>query len=105
MSHQNKGILILKESIDSSENIFSLLKKGLDKNGESLFTDQPEELFPLGLSVERQWYLYDQIRMHIADEKDKEATCPEPKMNRLLIKNLMKIALINLYISIFDIHQ
>ncbi len=38
----------------------------------------PEELYPKGLSAERQWYLYQQIREHISNDQDKNSTCPKP---------------------------
>lgn len=82
MKTQEKEKLILKEKIDSQEIIVNLLKKEFDVNGEGLFIGQPERLMPLGLSAERQWYLYDQIRMHIPDEIDKDATCPKPKIEK-----------------------
>lgn len=42
----------------------------------------PHKLMPDGLSAERQWYLYEQIRMHIPNEQDKDNTCPKPKMSK-----------------------
>jgi len=82
MNVQEKDSLILKERIDSEESIVALLKKEFDINEEGLFIGQPERLMPLGLSAERQWYLYDQIRMHIPDEVDKDMTCPKPKIEK-----------------------
>ena len=46
----------------------------------------PKQLFPEGLSIKRQWYLYDQIRSHIPCEEDKDKTCPIPKAPRLSSK-------------------
>ena len=80
MSSKNPGRLIIKEKVEAKETIIDLLKKELILHEENLFAGQPEKLIPLGLSIERQWYLYDQIRMHIPDENDKDSTCPKPKI-------------------------
>jgi len=50
----------------------------------------PEKLLTTGLSLKRQWYLYDQIRCHIPDENDKNQTCPMPKKPKSEIINQHK---------------
>lgn len=77
-----EGNLKVKEAVDGKEASIELLKKEFLADRENLFMDLPEELFPQGLSAERQWYLYDQIRMHIPDLKDQEATCPRPQADK-----------------------
>ena len=60
---EKPGDIIVKESIDGEEHIFNLLK-----NKEYRFDgviEKPSILIPRGLSIERQWYLYDNIREHI----------------------------------------
>ena len=74
------GELLLKETVDSKETSFVLLRKEFLLNQEGLFTDLQNSITPQGLSAERQWYLYDQIRMHIPSANDKDATCPKPSV-------------------------
>jgi hypothetical protein len=71
------GEVTVKESIDGKEYTFNLLKN--KKYRFKKITERPSILIPEGLSNERQWYLYDNIREHIPNEKDKNETCPLPK--------------------------
>ena len=48
---------------------------------ETLFNPQPV-ITPPGLSAERAWYLYDQIRQHCG-EAGKDETCPLPSEPRI----------------------
>jgi hypothetical protein len=59
-----------------------LLRKEFSSNQQELFKGLPEKLIPQGLSAERQWYLYDQIRMHIPNASNKDATCPKSSMDK-----------------------
>ena len=71
------GIVTLKKNIDGDEIEVSLLKGDVPFGKEGSFM-LPIETNPKGLSLDRQWYLYEQIRTHIPDETDKNATCPKP---------------------------
>lgn len=71
------GILYLKKVIDGDETEIQLLKRGVPFGKNKSFR-LPAKTVPKGLTLERQWYLYEQIRMHIPDEQDKAATCPKP---------------------------
>lgn len=76
----SNGGLKVRKTIDSKdENIF-FQKKEFSGDPEKHFVGIPNELIPQGLSPERQWYLYDQIRMHIPDIRDQDATCPKPSV-------------------------
>lgn len=73
------GSVNVKETVDSKNVNIMLLKKGYAvTDRQKLFMGFPDELFPRGLTAERQWYLYDQIRMHIPNMRDQDATCPKP---------------------------
>ena len=50
-----------------------LLKEPWDVDSDTL----PNIVPPHGLSIERQWYLYEQIRPFCPDE-DKDTVCPLP---------------------------
>lgn len=82
MDSKEKGKLIIKEKADSEEVNIELLKKEFSCNTQKAFEGIPERLIPPGLSAERQWYLYDQIRMHIPGENDKNKTCPKPEIDK-----------------------
>jgi hypothetical protein len=71
------GIVSLKKSVDGDETEIQILK-GDVPFGKNRAFKLPSKISPKSLSLERQWYLYEQIRMHIPDEKDKETTCPKP---------------------------
>lgn len=61
---------------DEQEKEINLIKKVVDFEKQRMYP--PERLMPQGLSVDRQWYLYEQIRQHIPNENDKDITCPKP---------------------------
>lgn len=82
MNNTEPGKLIVKEALDSEEKTLDLIKKESQINQHNPFSGLPERIMPLGLSIEREWYLYDQIRMHIPNELDKDQTCPKPKTNK-----------------------
>lgn len=79
--HKEKpGEVIVKESIDGEEHTFNLLKN--KKYRFDGVVEKPSILIPNGLSVERQWYLYDNIRKHIPNVEDQDETCPLPRENK-----------------------
>lgn len=79
ISDVNQGIIKLKEDIDSKETEINLMKNcELHYSKQIDRTQLPAKLVPEGMSAKRQWYLYDQIRMHIPNELDKNLTCPKP---------------------------
>jgi hypothetical protein len=73
------GEVSVKESVDAEEKTFTLLKNEANGVDEKLRKGPPVHP-PKVLSPQRQWYLYDMIRPHIPDEKDKESTAPRPKV-------------------------
>jgi hypothetical protein len=79
---ESSGKLLLRKAVDLEETSVTLLRKEFSSNQQELFKGLPEKLIPQGLSAERQWYLYDQIRMHIPNASDKDATCPKPSMDK-----------------------
>lgn len=71
------GVVQLKKTTDGDETEIQLLKRKVPFGKNRTFR-LPPKILPKGLSLERQWYLYEQIRIHIPHEKDKDATCPKP---------------------------
>ncbi|KHD04931.1 hypothetical protein PN36_33745 [Candidatus Thiomargarita nelsonii] len=76
---KNPSIIIVKEHKDSKELKINLTKKKFPFSKLHPPKRLPKQIFPKGLSLERQWYLYDKIRCHIPVEKYKNETCPKPK--------------------------
>ena len=58
----------------------------MKKDKPSVISSFPKEIVAKGLSAERQWYLYEQIREHVHDLSKKDEFCykpqvPKPKKN------------------------
>ena len=71
------GTVCLKTAIDGDETEIKLLKRDVPFGKNRNFR-LPPKIYPKGLSLERQWYLYEQIRAYIPNEQDKDTTCPKP---------------------------
>ena len=80
MSSDRPGEVIVKRSADSAEETYQLLKRNVKSSFSQM--NLPEEIIPKGLSPERQWYLYDNIRAHIPSPIDKDITAPLPEVER-----------------------
>lgn len=72
MSAVSPGVITLKTHADSKEQSLSVLRDGWTPSHLEL----PPRLVPKGLTEERQWYLFDQIRQFCSTNKD--VTCPRP---------------------------
>ncbi len=70
----NPGIVTLKEYSNSSE-ITHL--KFLKQDWVPSHSVYPNVVIPKGLTLERQWYLYENIRQ-FCPEEDKDISCPLP---------------------------
>ena len=68
------GIVSVKEQCDTLESKINLLKAPWSPDSEL-----PAVIHPKPMSVERQWYLYNQIRP-FCPESDKDITCPLPSV-------------------------
>lgn len=79
VERKNPSIIVVQERKDSEEIKVELTKKKFPFSKDQPPKKLPKQLFPKGLSLKRQWYLYDQIRCHIPFESDKNQTCPLPK--------------------------
>ncbi|MCP4112844.1 MAG: hypothetical protein GY749_46190 [Desulfobacteraceae bacterium] len=73
------SVIAVKELKDSKEMKVELARKTFPFSKSQFPKGLPGQLFPKGLSLKRQWYLYDQIRSHIPCESDKNKTCPMPR--------------------------
>ncbi len=79
ISGNKPGVVTVKEAVNGLEEEFMLLKTEFpyDSNNPP---PPPRKIKPPGLSAERSWYLYDQIREHIPSLEDKDKTCPQPEV-------------------------
>ena len=73
LSSETPGIVYLKLNADSNEEEVEILKN----SWEPLPHDMPSRLQPKGLSDERQWYLFDQVRQFCSEDW-KDLVCPRP---------------------------
>ena len=71
-SHDHKGPVFVKLKSDSPEVEHKLLKHDWCPTSMEL----PERVLPSGLSLSRQWYLYNKIR-EFCPEECKDTTCPK----------------------------
>ncbi|MCP4404305.1 MAG: hypothetical protein GY801_44235 [bacterium] len=82
MERKYPSILFVKERKDSEEIEITLAKEEFSLSKKHPHSTLPEQILPAGLSAKRQWYLYNHIRCHIPNERDKNETCPLPKISK-----------------------
>ena len=75
-SSDHPGTVLLKKQADGESKELRLLKDDWNIHASS-----PETIPPKGLSAERQWYLFDQIRQ-FCPEGTKDIVCPKPSVPR-----------------------
>ena len=68
------GQIFVKEKTGSQEEKRNIMK---DPSWSPSREELPSVLLPSGLSLQRQWYLYEKIREFCPDEL-KDTTCPQP---------------------------
>ena len=71
------GIVTVREYSDSSSSDIKIFKTGVTKK---TITGSPTHFIPPGLDLNRQWYLYGQIRMHCKSTLAGDITCPKPSV-------------------------
>jgi hypothetical protein len=82
LSKNSIGKVKIKKAIDDNESqIINIMKKDVNISGF------PQEIFPSGLSPERKWYLYEQVRQHIGNPQKRDEYCPLPDVPKPKIKN------------------
>ena len=78
IDEKKPGIVCVKEDSEAKNTEISLLKDETIPFANKY--QLPRSSSPKGLSVERQWYLYEKIRRHIPDGHDQDMTAPKPKV-------------------------
>ena len=73
----HSGVVFVREFADSEEKEVSILKRNIivDKD------DFPCKITPPGLSLDRQWYLFEHIRQ-FCEEEYRDVTCPKPTVQK-----------------------
>ena len=69
----NPGVVYVKNACDEDEKAIKLLKTPW----QPTFNNMPEIIQPPGLTLERQWYLFNKIREFCPDDT-KDIVCPKP---------------------------
>ena len=70
--------MYIREFPSSAEFSVTIIKDH-EKLQSALATD-PQIIRPPGLSAERAWYLYENVRQHCDGDVHKERTCPKPSV-------------------------
>ncbi len=70
------GTVLCSLYSDSTPQEFDILKPGV--SGQT--TSMPEKTIIPGLDNKRQWYLYENIRMHCKSTLAADLTCPKPEL-------------------------
>ena len=83
LDNETPGTIQVKKRVISKETTHQLLRRRFRTNWQKLLRTTPEVISPPGLTAEREWYLYDQIRCHIPDENARDLTCPKPQKKKL----------------------
>ena len=76
MKSSHPGTVFLRTYSDSDEAQWTILKSDFS----SVSTGMPEKTVIPGMSLERQWYLYEQIRPHCKSTLAADITCPKPSL-------------------------
>lgn len=76
VSHDNLGVVEIYEFSNSSKETVDIRKPNVSIG----LQERPEEISPPGINIERQKYLYEQIRMFCEPEYA-DITCPQPQLN------------------------
>lgn len=78
VERKKPSVFIVKQHQGSKEVEIDIAKKNFPFSKDKPPRKLPKRLLPAGLSLKRQWYLYEHIRRHIPTESDKDQTCPQP---------------------------
>ena len=77
VSADNLGVVKVRQYSDSTPIDVNIFKSGITQFTIAGF---PAQLLPPGLDINRQWYLYEQIRPHCKSTLAADITCPKPSM-------------------------
>ena len=75
LSSSEPGKVVIREFPSSAEFSVTIIKD--QEKLQSTLTTDPEIIRPPGLSAERAWYLYENVRQHCDGDVHKDSTCPK----------------------------
>ena len=78
MTSSEPGIVFVREFPSSPETRLNIVKD--QAKIPELLSSEPELISPPGLSPERAWYLYENVRQHCEGDNNKDSTCPKPSV-------------------------
>ena len=78
LSSSEPGKVFIREFQSSAEFGITIIKD--QEKLQSALTIDPEIIRPPGLSAERAWYLYENVRQHCNGDVHKDSTCPNPSV-------------------------
>lgn len=79
MNAEEPGVVYCKLSSEANPERHDLLRRK-DLVREIKTGRQPRIIHGSGLSIERQWYLFDEISQFFHSDKSKNMTCPKPSV-------------------------
>lgn len=77
-SSKEPGTVYIRKSCETTNNNEKKIKLLKDMSWRPSSSDLPQIVTPEGLSLTRQWYLYDKIREFVPYDKQ-DAVCPMPR--------------------------
>ena len=77
-SSSEPGKVFIREFPSSAEFSVSIIKD--QEKLQTVLTSDPEIIRRPGLSAERAWYLYENVRQHCEGDIHKDTTCPKPSV-------------------------
>ena len=78
MTSSEPGVVYVREFPSSTETRLTIVKD--QAKIPELLSSEPELISPPGLSPERAWYLYENVRQHCECDNNKDTTCPKPSV-------------------------
>ena len=78
MTSSEPGVVYVREFPTSPETRLTIVKD--QAKIPELLSSEPELISPPGLSPERAWYLYENVRQHCEGDNNKNTTCPKPRV-------------------------
>ena len=82
MTSSEAGTVFVREFLSSPETRHHIVKDLA--NIPELITSEPELISPPGLSPERAWHLYENVRQHCEGDSNIDSTCPNSSVSEQL---------------------
>ncbi len=87
LSQDKIGYVEIKTAVNEGSQLINLTRRG---HGVT-HLPFPKEITPKGITPERQWYLYEEVRQHIQDLSKQDLYCSLPSVSKPKIQHKKKI--------------